>query len=228
MSECISNTSPLLYLYRIGALNWLPIHCGEVRIPQAVVRELSEGQQKGYDVPDPQDYEWLEVVDPRVIPSKWLNLDLGAGELAVLAMALEHPGCTVLLDDRQARRIAARGKSRHGIRPSLHPGGLRCDSVTYSRYAPSSRLVRRAQDRSRCSRDFHHGLIAQAAGLNVWGTLKVLIEAKSHGLVERIATHLYSLENTGMWMSEAIRRRVLALVGEEEIIGNDPGSSRPY
>ena len=174
MSECISNTSPLLYLYRIGALNWLPIHCGEVRIPQAVVRELSEGQQKGYDVPDPQDYEWLEVVDPRVIPSKWLNLDLGAGELAVLALALEHPGCTVLLDDRQARRIA------------------------------------------------------QAAGLNVWGTLKVLIEAKSHGLVERIATHLYSLENTSMWMSEAIRRRVLALVGEEEIIGNDPGSSRPY
>ena len=52
----------------------------------------------------------------------------------------------------------ARGKSRHGIRPSLHPGGLRCDSVTYSRYAPSSRLVRRAQERSRCSRDFHHGL----------------------------------------------------------------------
>ena len=55
--------------------------------------------------------------------------------------------------------ITARGKSRHGIRPSLHPGGLRCDSVTYSRYAPSSRLVRRAQERSRCSRDFHHGLI---------------------------------------------------------------------
>ena len=54
--------------------------------------------------------------------------------------------------------ITARGKSRHGIRPSLHPGGLRCDSFTYSRYAPSSRLVRRAQDRSRCSRDFHHGL----------------------------------------------------------------------
>ena len=47
----------------------------------------------------------------------------------------------------------ARGKSRHGIRPSLHPG----ISVTYSR-APSSRLVRRAQERSRCSRDFHHGL----------------------------------------------------------------------
>ena len=38
--------------------------------------------------------------------------------------------------------LAVRGKSRRGIRPSLHPGGLhpgglRCDSVTYSRYAPS-------------------------------------------------------------------------------------------
>ncbi len=55
--------------------------------------------------------------------------------------------------------MTARGKSRHGIRPSLHPGGLRCDSGTYSRYAPESRLVRRAQERSRCSRDFHHGLM---------------------------------------------------------------------
>ena len=55
--------------------------------------------------------------------------------------------------------LAARGKSHHGIRPSLHPGGRRCDSGTYSRYAPESRLVRRAQERSRCSRDFHHGLL---------------------------------------------------------------------
>ena len=53
------------------------------------------------------------------------------------------------------RLPAARGKSRHGIRPGLHPGGLRCSSVTY----PSERLVRRAQPRSRCSRDFSHGLL---------------------------------------------------------------------
>ena len=49
MSECISNTSPLLYLYRIEALRCIPILCGDVRIPQAVARELSEGQQKGYE-----------------------------------------------------------------------------------------------------------------------------------------------------------------------------------
>ena len=73
MSEFISNTSPLLYLYRIDALSWLPILCNEVQIPQAVAQELSEGRQRGYDVPDPQSYEWLKTVDPRVIPPEWLN-----------------------------------------------------------------------------------------------------------------------------------------------------------
>ena len=83
----------------------------------------------------------------------------------MLALALERSECTVLLDDRQARRIA------------------------------------------------------QTAGLEVWGTLRVLVEAKSQGLVERIVTRVDRLESTGMWMSNAIRRRVLALAGEEEAGG---------
>ena len=167
----ISNTSPLLYLYRIDALNWLPRLCGKVWIPEAVVQELSEGMRRGYDVPDPRRYEWLTVTDPRAVPSQWLNVDLGAGELAVLALALEHSECTVLLDDRYARRIA------------------------------------------------------QSAGLNVWGTLRVLIEAKSQGLIERVVTHVDQLEGAGMWMSAAIRRRILALAGEDancERLGRAP------
>ena len=125
----ISNTSPLLYLHRIDAVNWLPRLCEEVWIPHAVAQELSEGMRRGYEVPDPQRYEWLTVTDPHAVPSQWLNVDLGAGELAVLALALEHSACIVLLDDRQARRIA------------------------------------------------------QSAGLSVWGTPRVLIEAKSQGLI---------------------------------------------
>ena len=157
----ISNTSPLLYLHRIDALNWLPMLCEEVWIPQAVKQELSEGMRRGYEVPDPQRYEWLTVTDPHAVPSQWLNVDLGAGELAVLALALEHSECVVLLDDRQARRIA------------------------------------------------------QSAGLSVWGTLRVLIEAKSQGLIQRVGAHVDRLEGAGMWMSAAIRRRVLALAGED-------------
>ncbi len=162
MPEVISNTSPLLYLYRIGVLDWLPTLCSNIWIPQAVVRELQAGQSKGYDVPMPGAYTWLQVVEPRAVPSAWLALDIGAGELAVLALALEHPQRVVLLDDGRARRIA------------------------------------------------------QAASLTVWGTLKVLLEAKSQGLTDRITPHVDQLRASGMWMSDAIRQRVLALAGENQ------------
>ena len=42
---------------------------------------------------------------------------------------------------RPVRRLAARGASRRCIRPALRQGHRRCSSVTYYRYAPSSRLV---------------------------------------------------------------------------------------
>lgn len=166
----ISNTSPLLYLHRIGAIDLLPELCEEVWIPQAVAQELFEGGRRGYEVPDPRDYRWLTVTGPHAVSSQWLNLDLGAGELAVLTLALEHSTCTVLLDDRQARRIA------------------------------------------------------QSAGLRVWGTLKVLVEAKSQGLMEQAASYVDRLEGAGMWMSSEVRRRVLALADEED--SDDPPQGR--
>jgi len=106
MPAAISNTSPLLYLYRIGVQDWLRQIFGEIWIPGAVVSELTEGQRRGYDVPNPRNYEWLRVVEPSSMPSEWLALDLGAGELATMALALENPQRVVLLDDGLARRTA--------------------------------------------------------------------------------------------------------------------------
>src|SRR2546425_6241537 len=106
MPEAISNTSPLLYLYRVGVLGWLPSLFTEVWIPAAVFEELKEGLRKGYDVPDPGRYGWLQVVDPRATPSEWLSLDLGPGELETMALALGNPTRIVLLDDMVARRTA--------------------------------------------------------------------------------------------------------------------------
>jgi hypothetical protein len=60
MPEAISNTSPLLYLYRIGTLGWLPQLFNGIWCPNAVLNELLEGQQRGYDVPNPNDYLWLQ------------------------------------------------------------------------------------------------------------------------------------------------------------------------
>ncbi|MCP5198057.1 MAG: DUF3368 domain-containing protein [Gammaproteobacteria bacterium] len=160
MPEAISNTSPLVYLYRIQAIDWLPQLFRSVWTPTAVVEELKEGQRRGFDVPSPSRYCWLEVVDPLNTPSEWLSLDLGPGELAAMALALENKTRVILLDDLLARRTA------------------------------------------------------QAAGLRVWGTLKVLLEAKSQGLTERLAPLVDRLSETGMWLSTEIRGRILALAGE--------------
>jgi predicted nucleic acid-binding protein len=160
MPEAICNTSPLLYLYRAGVVGWLPALFSDIWVPSAVVHELEEGQRKGYDVPTTAEYGWLRQVEPRSVPSEWLTLDLGTGELAAMALALENPERIVLLDDSLARRIA------------------------------------------------------QAAGLTVWGTLRILLEAKRQGLTESVGPLLGQLEDSGMWISKEIRCRLLALAGE--------------
>ena len=106
MAEAISNTSPLFYLHQIGALDWLPSLFSDVWIPSAVVQELAMGQLQGCNVPTFEARPWIRVVDPQLLPSEWLALDLGPGELSALALALENPQRTVLLDDALARRIA--------------------------------------------------------------------------------------------------------------------------
>ncbi|HAA29352.1 MAG TPA: hypothetical protein DCE56_18665 [Cyanobacteria bacterium UBA8553] len=98
MPEAISNTSPMLYLYRINALDWLPELFSEISIPNAVVLELGEGQHRGYDVPVLSGYAWLQIVEPQSIPPELTTLDLGMGELAALALALETPNRIVLIE----------------------------------------------------------------------------------------------------------------------------------
>ncbi len=160
MPNAISNTSPLLYLYRIGALPLLPKLFDEVWIPDAVKEELLTGKSRGYDVPVPANFSWLRLVDPKSMPSEWLALDLGPGEVAAMSLALENPVHILLLDDMLARRTA------------------------------------------------------QAAGVSVWGTLKVLLEAKSRGLIEKVEPFVAHLNDAGMWISEEVKQRVLKLAGE--------------
>ncbi len=162
MPNAIVNTSPLVYLYRIGVIDWLGKLFDEIWTPMAVVRELEEGQRRGYDVPRPGDYPWLKVVDPKAIPSEWMTLDLGPGEIAAMALALENPQRLVLLDDARARQIA------------------------------------------------------EAAGLKVWGTLKILLEAKSRGLTNEIEPLVTRLADSGMWISDDIRQRILKLANENK------------
>ena len=160
MAKAVTNTSPLLYLYRIEKLDILSQVFEEVLTVPAVISELAEGQARGYDVPKPEDYKWLRVISPQKVPSEWLASDLGAGELETMALALEHQEKVVILDDALARRIA------------------------------------------------------QAAGLEVWGTLRVLLEAKKQGLLSSISSAIDELQKSGMWISEDIGQRILKLADE--------------
>ena len=58
--------------------------------------------------------------------------------------------------------------------------------------------------------------VAQAAGLSRWGTLKVLLEAKSQGLTPLIRPWVDRLAERGMWISAEVRQRILALADERE------------
>ena len=63
-----------------------------------------EGKQKGFDVPNPNDYDWISIVEPQMMPSEWFALDLGMGEIAAMSLALEHPEHIILLDDALAEK----------------------------------------------------------------------------------------------------------------------------
>jgi predicted nucleic acid-binding protein len=126
MLDAVSNTSPLLYLHRIGLLHWLPILFASVRIPQAVLDEFEIGRNAVYDVPDLTFYDWPIITSPTSIPIQWQTLELGPGELAAMALAQENPNSIVLLDDLLARRTAqAAGLTAWGTLKILLEGKAR-------------------------------------------------------------------------------------------------------
>lgn len=101
--HAVSNTSPLLYLHRIGKFDWLRPLFVETWTPGAVQRELDEGRRRGHDVPHLEDYTWLRVTEPAASSGSIFASTLEAGERAAIELALEHAGSIVLLDDGLAR-----------------------------------------------------------------------------------------------------------------------------
>jgi predicted nucleic acid-binding protein len=92
----IADASPLIGLDRAGYLDLLPGVFADLAAPPAVVAEFGR--------PD-----WLREVQVER-PSEVVllrALTFGAGESEALAVALEHPGPTVLLDEKRGRRFAA-------------------------------------------------------------------------------------------------------------------------
>jgi predicted nucleic acid-binding protein len=106
LAEVIVNTSPLQYLHQVGQLGLLRELFGRVVVPGAVAAEIAAGRRLGVSLPQPETIEWVDILNPSSPVGGLLAWDLGAGESAVLSLALEHPGSWVVLDDKLARQAA--------------------------------------------------------------------------------------------------------------------------
>jgi predicted nucleic acid-binding protein len=152
MKLVVSDASPINYLILIGAEHILPRMFSKIILPRLVC----ESELQHPDAPPAVRSwalnlpSWAEVRDPAAIPL----LELDPGETHAIALALECK-CPVLLDERQARKIAV------------------------------------------------------SQGLQILGTIGLLEEASSRGLIQ-LPEALERLSHTNARISGAIIREALA------------------
>ena len=153
----VTDSSALIALCGIGHVPLLEDLFERTIVPVEVWQELADK----VDAPEPGlilPLRGLNVLPPRG-PAPAEASTLGSGERSAIAIALEHPGAWLLVEELRARKIARR------------------------------------------------------LGLDVRGTLAVLVEAKRRGLVPAIGPLVERLTANGVWLGPAliaVRRVVLA------------------
>lgn len=102
----VVNSGPLISLARIGQLDLLPRLFGEILVPEAVLREVTQDESKPGALLV-KNAEWLElgrVSDQSAVARLSFWLDEGESEVLILAWEL---GATAVIDERRGRNIAA-------------------------------------------------------------------------------------------------------------------------
>lgn len=96
LKTIISDTSCLIILTNINELELLHKLYGKITTTFDIATEYGE--------PLP---EWVEIVNPLdKQKQQLLELQIDKGESSAIALALETPGSTIILDDNKARKIA--------------------------------------------------------------------------------------------------------------------------
>ena len=154
----IVNASPLIFLGNAGRIDLLRA-TGASRIiaPQAVLDEVTATQHDDRAARSVAESLWIERAAHINIPASIIEWDLGAGESAVIAVALATPGARPVIDDLLGRRCAL------------------------------------------------------ALGLNVIGTLGVVVAAHRRGHIDDLRQMILDLGASGMWLSNAVIDRALRL-----------------
>ncbi len=153
----VINTGPLIALAKANALDVAEQLPYEMLSPPQVRTELDAGLEEGYRQIRP---DWLKV-EPLQRPLESVaTVTLGAGEAAVIQLALEQGISRVCIDERRGRRTAG------------------------------------------------------AVGLQVVGTLGLLLRAKVLGIIPAVLPYIERVREAGDWYDAALVRRVLDAAGE--------------
>ena len=108
----VVNASPLIVLSKLGRLDLLlePRPDIEVVVPQAVLDEVMRGEpdDPAVSLVPKAVADWMRVIPTPPVHAFLRVGVLDPGEIAVLSVALNHPGWEAVLDDHSARREATR------------------------------------------------------------------------------------------------------------------------
>ena len=152
----VADTTPLLYLSRLGLLHLLEQLYDTVILPTAVWRELVEYRPDAPGVAELRRASWLRVdasADNSPLLAE-LREELDDGESAAIALALHLGAALILIDERdgrhqaEARGLAVRGSvgllisaREHGFIPALRPV---LDALTQADFRMDRKLYRAA------------------------------------------------------------------------------------
>ena len=104
----VGDSGPLIALAIIGQLELLPRLYRRVLVPQTVWHEITV---QGAGLPGALEVSritWLDIQQVESQQLQSLAILVDRGEAEAIALAMDNPGSTVLLDDAQARRVAER------------------------------------------------------------------------------------------------------------------------
>ena len=107
MRKVILNTTPLIALCHVGKLGLLQKIYGEVMIPQAVYRELSEKKESICKKQVDASLDWISVekIENQMAKSMF-KTQLHDGEVEVMILAKEKNADVVIIDDANAKKYA--------------------------------------------------------------------------------------------------------------------------
>ncbi|MEK6673414.1 MAG: DUF3368 domain-containing protein [Nitrospirota bacterium] len=107
IERVVVNASPLICLCKSGLSEILPELFADIVVPARVYQEITIKEDITRACRQLFSQQEVKVISAIVIPSSVMSWDLGEGESSVLAYALNHPECWVVIDDLEARKCAA-------------------------------------------------------------------------------------------------------------------------